>query len=115
MNASDIPTPVRAGGITPARTTVRREQAAARLNAHRRRVSLIRKRVVAAAAATFALLWGVIFVQLVSGHDPALGQTSTNTASARTTAATQSASANSSSATETSSSTSSTPVSTGQS
>ena len=44
----------------------------ARLKARRRRIGLIRKRTVAIAASTFALIWGVIFVQLVSGHDPAL-------------------------------------------
>lgn len=48
----------------------------ARLKARRRRVRLIRKRALAAAASTFALLWGVIFFQLVSGHDPALAHKS---------------------------------------
>src|SRR5436309_13067984 len=52
----------------------------ARLKARRRRIGLIRKRTVAIAASTFALIWGVIFVQLVSGHDPALAHNSSSTA-----------------------------------
>jgi cytoskeletal protein RodZ len=47
-----------------------------RLRARRRRMTRIRKRVIAIAVVTFALLWGVIFIQLVSGQDPALSQKS---------------------------------------
>jgi cytoskeletal protein RodZ len=52
------------------------------------RIARIRKRVFAATGATFALAWGVIFVQLVAGHDPALAKhtsASTTTTSVTTT------------------------------
>ncbi len=49
-----------------------RELVAERLRARRQRVRLIRRRITATGASIFALAWGVIFVQLVSGHDPAL-------------------------------------------
>jgi cytoskeletal protein RodZ len=70
---------------------------AERLQARRRRVSLIRKRVVAAAGSTFALAWGVIFFQLVSGHDPVLASkakatTTSSTGSSQTTASSGSSS-----------------------
>jgi hypothetical protein len=63
--------------------------AAERLGAHRRRTTRIRKRVLATAAVVFALVWAVLFVQLVSGHDPALSKTS---AGAKTSSATPSGS-----------------------
>lgn len=48
-----------------------------RLRARRARIVRIRKRALASAAGTFVLAWGVIFMQLVSGHDPALAKHST--------------------------------------
>ena len=74
-----------------------RQLAAERLKARRRRVALIRKRAVAGAACTFALAWGVIFVQLVSGHDPALAHTKATTSAASGTTTADSASSGSSS------------------
>jgi cytoskeletal protein RodZ len=56
----------------------------ARLKERRRRVASVRKRALAAAASTFALVWGVIFFQLVSGHDPALAHNASRTATATT-------------------------------
>ncbi len=53
---------------------------AERLEARRRRVAAIRKRVVTIAATVFLALWAMIFVQLVSGHDPALAGKSATTA-----------------------------------
>ena len=47
--------------------------AAARLAGLRSRVARLRRRGIAFAAATFALAWGLIFVRMVSGHDPVLG------------------------------------------
>jgi predicted ferric reductase len=41
---------------------------AERLRTRRLRIARIRRRVLAAAGATFVLAWGVIFVQLVSGQ-----------------------------------------------
>lgn len=73
----------------PSRPSVRqgldsRELVAQRLRARRHRVRLVRKRVVATGGAIFALAWGVIFVQLVSGHDPALSHGKTRTSASST-------------------------------
>jgi hypothetical protein len=69
----------------------------------RQRVHLLRRRLTAASAALFILLFGGITVQLASGHDPALSSTSTKagvtqqstpaTSSAGTTSGTTSSSA----------------------
>jgi cytoskeletal protein RodZ len=63
-----------------------------RLRARRDRIIRIRKHTFAAAGTTFALAWGVIFVQLVSGHDPVLAKQSTAGSSASHTTVTTSAS-----------------------
>lgn len=60
---------------------------AERLRARKRRVSQIRRRVTAIAAATFLATSGGIFVQLASGNDPALASAAAKTAAATTTAA----------------------------
>ena len=52
-------------------------EARALLQARRRRVQRIRKRVVATSVATFALVWSVIFFQLVAGDDPGLAKSTT--------------------------------------
>lgn len=76
MNATSITAPgpglPRRG--TPARPAPADTQrmVAERLRERGRRLMAIRKRVVGAGLSVFALMWGVIFVQLVSGHDPAL-------------------------------------------
>jgi hypothetical protein len=44
----------------------------ARLAARRERITLIRRRVAAFSALFFALLWTILFGQLVIGRDPAL-------------------------------------------
>lgn len=102
---------------------------AARLKARRRRVRVIRKRALAVAASTFALVWGVIFVQLVSGHDPALGHSSSGTAASTTgssgsssstsspssSGSTSSSGSNSSAGTGSSSSGATSPITTSQS
>jgi hypothetical protein len=54
-----------AGAAQPARP-------AQRLAARKRRISLIRRRVVGVATALFLACSTGIFIQLVSGHDPAL-------------------------------------------
>lgn len=46
------------------------------LQARRRRVSHIRRRMVGVATATFLATAGGIAIQLVSGHDPALAHSS---------------------------------------
>ena len=51
-----------------------RERAAQRrLHAQQRRAGLLRSRVVAISLIAFALLWGVVFVQMATGNDPVLG------------------------------------------
>ena len=58
------------------------------LQTRRLRVRMIRRRVLGAATAVFLATTGGIFVQLVSGHDPALArgsQTTTTHASTSTT------------------------------
>jgi hypothetical protein len=47
-------------------------------------VRLIRKRVIATAAAVFVAAWSVIFFQLVSGHDPGLSKSSAAASSSQT-------------------------------
>jgi len=42
------------------------------LKKRRARIRILRRRVVACSVALFLALWIVIFVQLASGHDPAL-------------------------------------------
>ncbi len=46
--------------------------ARAKSRSRRRRVSTIRSRTIRASLALFAVLWGIVFVQLASGNDPAL-------------------------------------------
>lgn len=48
--------------------------ARAKIRSKRRRVSTIRRRTVRGSLALFAVLWGIIFVQLVSGNDPVLSR-----------------------------------------
>jgi uncharacterized membrane protein YgcG len=73
------------GRRRPARPVARSDAkrlVAERLAARQRRVTVIRRRVVAIAITVFLALWTVIFAQLVSGHDPAL----TRSAAAKTVA-----------------------------
>jgi len=46
--------------------------ARAKSRSRRRRVATIRSRTIRGSLALFAILWGVVFVQLASGNDPAL-------------------------------------------
>jgi cytoskeletal protein RodZ len=63
-----------------------------RLAARKRQVVLIRKWVAGIAVSIFIALWVVLFVQLVSGHDPALAHgSSPKTASAQSTTSNQTA------------------------
>jgi outer membrane biosynthesis protein TonB len=47
--------------------------ARAKIRARRRRVQTIRRRTVRGSVALFAVIWAVVFAQLVGGKDPALG------------------------------------------
>jgi hypothetical protein len=63
-----------------------KRQAWRRLSAQRRRAGMLRGRVVAISLVCFALLWGVVFVQMATGNDPVLSakeKTGRTTASAR--------------------------------
>jgi hypothetical protein len=65
-----------------------RHQARMRLGAQRSRVRLLRRRAIVISILAFALLWGVVFAQMVSGNDPVLGGTESKTvASSRKVAA----------------------------
>ena len=44
-----------------------------KLDAMKRRAGQLRRRVIATAIIGFVLLWTVVFVQLATGNDPALG------------------------------------------
>jgi hypothetical protein len=44
-----------------------------KLDAMRRRTGELRRRVVATAIVVFVVLWTVVFVQMATGNDPALG------------------------------------------
>jgi hypothetical protein len=47
-----------------------------RLRAQRERAGQLRGRVVAISLIGFVLLWGVVFVQMATGNDPVLGDSS---------------------------------------
>ena len=49
-----------------------RQQAADKRRAREQRIRDLRRRVVAVAVALFVAAWGGLYIQLVSGHDPAL-------------------------------------------
>ncbi|HVW45536.1 MAG TPA: hypothetical protein VHA76_00665 [Solirubrobacterales bacterium] len=57
-----------------------------RLAAQRRRAGLLRGRVVVISLLCFAVLWGIVFVQMATGNDPVLS-TKKATATTRTVAA----------------------------
>jgi cytoskeletal protein RodZ len=50
-----------------------KQEARRRLRAQRQRAGQLRARVVTIALIGFVLLWGVIFAQMATGHDPVLG------------------------------------------
>lgn len=58
--------------------------ARAKIRARRRRVQTIRRRTLRGSLALFAVVWAIVFAQLVSGNDPALSRASV--ADRRTTA-----------------------------
>jgi cytoskeletal protein RodZ len=48
----------------------------AKSRSRRRRVAVIRSRTIRGSLALFAVLWGIVFVQLASGNDPTLSRKS---------------------------------------
>lgn len=61
----------------------RAREARRRLQAQRRRAGELRARAVVISVVAFALLWGVVFMQMATGHDPVLGGLPKATASGR--------------------------------
>lgn len=53
-----------------------RRRGQARLASMRRRAQMLRKRIVVSGLVTFALLWAVVFGQMLSGNDPVLSGSS---------------------------------------
>ena len=51
----------------------RRRLARLRMRARRQRDGQLRRRAIVLALAMFAVLWVAVFAQMVSGHDPVLG------------------------------------------
>jgi hypothetical protein len=58
----------------------RKRQARHRIRAQRERAGRLKARVVAISLICFAVLWGVIFVQMATGNDPVLGDSSSTVA-----------------------------------
>ena len=58
----------------------RKREARRRLRAQREKAGELRGRVVAISLVCFALLWGIVFVQMATGNDPVLGDTSSTVA-----------------------------------
>jgi non-ribosomal peptide synthetase component E (peptide arylation enzyme) len=58
--------------MDPIRKRELKRQAWMRLAAQRRRAGLLRGRVVVVSLICFAVLWGVVFVQMATGNDPVL-------------------------------------------
>lgn len=74
--------------MTPFEREEMKRRAQAKLAALRERAARLRRRVLLIAAVGFVALWAAIFVQMVTGHDPALGP-ATATAPAAAAAAAQ--------------------------
>jgi hypothetical protein len=58
--------------MDPIRKRELKRQAWMRLAAQRRRAGVLRGRVVVISLICFALLWGIVFVQMATGNDPVL-------------------------------------------
>jgi hypothetical protein len=61
----------------------RKRQARHRIRAQRERAGRLKARVVAISLICFALLWGVVFVQMATGNDPVLGDSSSTVVKGR--------------------------------
>ena len=66
--------------MDPIENQERKREARRRLRAQREKAGELRGRVVAISLVCFALLWGIVFVQMATGHDPVLGNTSSTVA-----------------------------------
>lgn len=54
----------------------RKREAQRRLRSQRHRAGMLRSRMIVVSLVSFALLWGVVFVQMATGNDPVLGDSS---------------------------------------
>ena len=61
----------------------RKREAQRRLRSQRQRAGLLRSRVIVLSLVSFALLWGVVFVQMATGNDPVLGNSSAKVVTSR--------------------------------
>jgi hypothetical protein len=62
--------------MDPIEKQERKRDAQHRLRSQRRRAGLLRSRVIVSSLVAFALLWGTVFVQMATGNDPVLGDSS---------------------------------------
>jgi hypothetical protein len=62
--------------MDPRERLERKRQAQDRIGAQRARAGRLKSRVVAISLICFALLWGIVFVQMATGNDPVLGGSS---------------------------------------
>ena len=62
--------------MDPIEKQERKRDAQRRLRSQRRRAGLLRSRVIVVSLVAFALLWGAVFVQMATGNDPVLGDSS---------------------------------------
>lgn len=59
--------------MSPLDRELARRRGQRKVDAMKRRVEQLRRRVIAIAIVGFVLLWTVVFVQMATGNDPALG------------------------------------------
>ena len=62
--------------MDPIENRERKREAQRRRSTQRQKVGELRGRVVATSLVCFALLWGIVFVQMATGNDPVLGDSS---------------------------------------
>ena len=66
--------------MDPSQQAQRQAEARRRQLSQRRRVGELRVRVATIAVTGFVALWGVVFAQMATGHDPVLGSATTTSA-----------------------------------
>ncbi|MDX6603338.1 MAG: hypothetical protein QOF13_2540 [Solirubrobacterales bacterium] len=66
--------------MDPFEKTERKREARHRIRAQRERAGRLKARAVAISLICFALLWGVVFVEMATGNDPVLGDSSSTVA-----------------------------------
>jgi hypothetical protein len=66
--------------MDPIEKQERKREARHRLRAQRQRAGQLRGRVVTISMIAFAMLWGIVFVQMATGNDPVLGDSSSTIA-----------------------------------